>query len=297
MPRKPRLHVPGAFYHVTLRGNHRQDIFFSAKDRQRLERILSEVIERFVARVHAYCWMTNHIHLLIQVSEKPLGATMQRIASQYARQLQKRFSTTGHLFERRYHAVMVDVDEYLLELLRYIHLNPVRARMVDKPGDYPWTSHHAYSGEKVVDWLTVDFALGLFHADRQLAHAAYARFINSALDGSRHAALPSPLTEVNSNDHRILGSDEFVARVESAAWRPRSRKSLDDLINDASERFSVTREDLIAAGRSRMKARVRAWVAHQAITLRVASLARVAQEFRRDESTLRESVERYFGRR
>ena len=127
--RKPRLHIPAAFYHVTLRGNHRQDIFFTADDRILLNAIVAEVIAGYGARLHAYCWMTNHTHMLIQVGDVPLGRIMLRIASRYARQIQARFRTTGHLFERRYHAVLVDVDSYLLELLRYIHLNPIRAQV------------------------------------------------------------------------------------------------------------------------------------------------------------------------
>ena len=149
MPRYPRLHVPGAFAHVTLRGNHRQDIFFSAADRELFNQLVGEVIECCGARLHAYCLMTNHVHLLIQVGDVPLGRIMLRIASRYARTIQQRFYTTGHLFERRYHSILVDADECLLELLRYIHLNPVRAGMVDNIAAYPWSSHHAYVGTRV----------------------------------------------------------------------------------------------------------------------------------------------------
>lgn len=113
MPRPLRIHVPGTFHHVTLRGNHRQDIFFTAADREIFYDLLREIIGRFGARLHAYCLMTNHVHLLIQVGDAPLGKSMLRIASRYARTLQRRFQTTGHLFERRYHTVLVDVDTYL----------------------------------------------------------------------------------------------------------------------------------------------------------------------------------------
>src|SRR3954447_17104786 len=140
MPRALRLHVPGAMYHVTLRGNHRQNIFFSPADRQLMSDLFAEVIERFGARVYAYCYMTNHIHALIQVSETPLGRIMLRVAGRYARQTQAKLHTTGHLFEKRYYPVLIDADEYLLELLRYVHLNPVRARMVDAADEYPWSS-------------------------------------------------------------------------------------------------------------------------------------------------------------
>ncbi len=133
MPRRPRLHVPYGYYHVTLRGNHRQAIFFRDSDRATLELIVAESLELVSARLHAYCWMTNHVHLLVQVSDVPLGRLILRIAGKYARIVQAAMKTTGHLFERRHHAVLVDSDRYLLTLVRYIHMNPVRAKLVDAP--------------------------------------------------------------------------------------------------------------------------------------------------------------------
>lgn len=149
--------LPGAFYHVTLRGNHRQDIFVQSADRQILNEIVAEVMEQFGARLHAYCWMTNHIHALIQVSDVPLGSLMLRIAGRYARTIQAGLHTTGHLFEKRYQPVLVDQDEYLLQLLRYIHFNPVRARLVEFLDHYPWSSHRVYLGQREEPWVTTAF--------------------------------------------------------------------------------------------------------------------------------------------
>src|SRR5215207_5784129 len=112
MPRPPRIHSPGAMYHVTLRGNHRHDIFFTVGDRRLLTIIISEAIESCGAQVHAYCYMPNHIHVLFQVDSTPLSKIMLLVASQYARRVQARLETTGHFFERRYHAVLVDTDAY-----------------------------------------------------------------------------------------------------------------------------------------------------------------------------------------
>lgn len=288
MPRPLRLHVPGAFYHVTLRGNHRQNVFFTPADRTLFNELTAEVIQRFTARLHAYCLMTNHVHLLIQVGEAPLGRLMLRIASQYARTIQRHLHTTGHLFEKRYHPVLVDADEYLLELLRYIHLNPVRAHMVSKADDYPWSSHHAYTGVRSEHWVTTDFALAMFHPRRDQAIAAYIRFVNQ--EGDR----PSPLNECNQNDRRILGSDDFAGQLLGAAWRPRSRKSLQELLEEAARQFSVTAEGLLSPSKQRRLTHARAWIAHQAVTLRIASLSHVARFLQRSESALRESVQRYF---
>ena len=169
--RRPRLHVPGACYHVTLRGNHRQDIFFSDADRCLLGHYIEAACEPTGVRIHAYCWMSNHIHLLIQVTDVPLGSFMQRISSRYARAVQARVPTTGHLFQNRYHALLVDVDRYFLALLRYIHLNPVRSGLAENPADYRWSSHRAYLGRATVGWLVTDFGLRLFDGDTARAGA------------------------------------------------------------------------------------------------------------------------------
>ena len=141
MPRPPRLHVPGGYYHVILRGNHREDLFATPNDHCALNDIVIEVLQRLHARLHAYCWMTNHLHALVQIGERPLGQVMQRIAMRYSRYRHRALKTTGHLFERRYKALLVDVDQYFLTLLRNIHLDPVEAHIVKDPADYAWSSH------------------------------------------------------------------------------------------------------------------------------------------------------------
>jgi REP element-mobilizing transposase RayT len=255
-----------------------------------LNEIVAEVLDRYLARLHAYCWMTNHIHLLIQVGDTPLGRLMLRIASRYARKLQARFKTTGHLFERRYHAILVDADNYLLELLRYIHLNPLQAGIVKSPVDYPWSSHHAYVGSRNEPWVTTQFALSMFHHDLQTAINAYQRFVLS----TSTTALTSPLQQCNPNDPRILGSDTFVASLNNKAWQPKSQKTLDDILNEACAQYSVNRYALFSSNRQRHLTVARAWVAHQAITVNISSLAQVARLFNRGEASLRESVKRHF---
>lgn len=288
MPRRLRIHVPGGFYHVTLRGNHRQDIFFASEHRQWLEDIVAEVIARFAARVHAYCWMTNHIHLLVQVGEAPLGRIMLAIASRYARKVQASFQTTGHLFERRHDAKLVDADAYLLVLLRYIHLNPVRACMVAAAHDYPWSSHRAYLGRVVTPWLTTDFALSTFHRESARAVAAYQQFVD---DAAVHG--PSPFLGLNANDSRILGDDRFIEKNLGVGWRPRSARTLEQVAEEVCRELSVTLAELESRSARRVLARARALVAHRCLNGRIASLAQVARRFGRDESTVRESMRRY----
>jgi putative transposase len=150
---------------------------------------MAEVTDRFRMRVNAFCLMSNHVHLAIQVCDAPLGRAMMRIASRYARTLQKQVLTTQHFFERRYQALLVDADEYLLELVRYIHLNPVRSHMVRDPGDYPWSGHLAYLGVQTLPWLTTGFTLSLFHSELTMAREAYKRFVLGASEEIRRAPL------------------------------------------------------------------------------------------------------------
>lgn len=289
MGRPLRLHVPGATYHVTLRGNHRQAIFFTPADRARMSELIANVIDRFSARLHAYCYMTNHVHAVIQVSDVPLGRLMMRIAGPYARAVQWRLETTGHLFEKRYHPTLVDADSYLQELLRYVHLNPVRVGLATSPDDYPWTSHHAYLGRRVEPWVTTDFALSLFAADLASARRAYARFVAQATGNDSR----SPFDDCNANDTRILGDDAFAGRMLGSEWQPRSRKTLDSVVEEACVRFSLTPDLLASASRKADLVDARAWIANEAVTGGIASICEVARKLGRDESSLRHALKRY----
>ncbi len=289
MPRAPRIHVSGGFYHVTMRGNHQQRLFFTPDDRRLLDEIVSDTLHRNSARLHAYCYMSNHMHLLIQVDEIPLGRVMLCIASRYARSVQSRLGTTGHLFERRYHAILVDVDDYLLTVLRYIHQNPVEAGIASSVSDYRWTSHHAYIGGVAQPWVTTDFVLSLFHHDRDCAIDSYRSFI---VDMPHRC----PLDECNKSNPRILGGDSFVAQVTDNARSAASSQTLDDLFREACRRFSISRGDLQSRSCERHLTKARAWVAFQAKTRGITSVSKVAASLNRTEGSLRQSIAFHFGR-
>lgn len=288
MSRRPRIHFPGAFYHVTLRGNHRQQIFFRPEDRDLLSEIVAEAIGRHRARVHAYCWMSNHIHLLVQVSDAPLGRIMLRIGSRFARAVQRHLGTTGHLFERRYHPVLVDADEYLLAVLRYIHRNPVEARIAAGAAEYPWSSHHAYIGKCDVPWVTTDFVLRMFHPERGRAVAAYLKFMHEPPGEPSE----SPFEQLNANDPRVLGSDDFIARSLGRSCQSTLQATLDEIVEEACRKFSVTEDELRSPSRRHCVTRVRAWVVQQAIRRHAATISAVARRLNRDESTVRYLLER-----
>jgi putative transposase len=285
VPRRLRVHVPGGFYHVTLRGNHQSDIFRSDGDRRLLNVIVANAIEKFKSRLHAYCWMTNHVHLLVQVGTEPLARPMRKIAAEFARAMQIKLATTGHFFERRYHARLVDTDSYLLELVRYIHLNPVRAGIMGDASQFPWSSHHAYVGSRVEPWVTTDFVLQMFAANGASGIEAYRRFL-SAEDALEWSPEPDPAPRQSTRD-------DFTSKALNSLPSRKGRGTLGELIDEACTRFGVDRDSLNTVVRDASLARVRAWIAHQALTRRIETLSGVARALARDESTLREAIKRY----
>ena len=174
MARKPRLHVPGGLYHAILRGNARQQIFHGTGDRLRFYGLLADGVARFGYRVHAFCLMTNHVHLALQAGETPLSAGMQNLGLRYTQHLNARLRRVGHVFQGRFKAFLVDQDAYGLALVRYLHLNPVRARLVRAPAAYRWSSHRAYLGREGLAWLSTDWVLG----------CVFRRKLNGISDGS-----------------------------------------------------------------------------------------------------------------
>jgi putative transposase len=273
---------------VTLRGNHREAIFTTEPDRRLLNVIVGSAIEKHGARVHAYCWMTNHIHLLIQVADDPLAEIMRRIASGYARAFQLKRETTGHLFENRYHALLVDTDSYLLELIRYVHMNPVRAKIVNDASRYRWSSHHAYIGRPMDPWATTEFALKMFSENRSKAIAAYRKFVDCNPD-----SVPNPFEQVRLERPEMLGSDDFCARMCKQLGLPPLRQSFDSLVDEGCAKFGLSRHLFEANRRNPEIAAARAWIARRAIEGGIASLLEVARRLHCDPKTIRRGMCRY----
>jgi putative transposase len=228
MARKPRVHYPGALYHVILRGNDGQGIFFDDKDRTRFYFLIQEGIERFGHRIHAFCLMTTHVHLAIQVGEVSLSRILQNLSFRYTRWTNWRHNRSGHLFQGRYKAVLVDADAYLLELTRYVHLNPVRAGMVTEPEDYPWSGHRGYLGLEAIPWLTTEWVLGQFSGRLLAARRAYRGFVSEGKGEGWRAEYDKG----SDTDSRILGDDAFIDRMlgQRQARGARSRVSIDEVM-------------------------------------------------------------------
>jgi REP element-mobilizing transposase RayT len=151
--REPRIHKPNTMHHVMIRGNNRQRIFFSNDDFEYFLKLLKETSEKFDHKIVLYCLMNNHAHLLVYVRESPLSAIMQKINFRYAKWLNRKRKRIGHLFQGRFRSLEVGTDDYFINLCRYIHLNPVEAKIVSDPAEYLWSSHHHYIENNYPEWL------------------------------------------------------------------------------------------------------------------------------------------------
>jgi len=284
MPRQPRLHVPGGLYHVILRGNGRQDIFFDTDDRRRWELLIAEGLTRYPHRIHAYCWMTNHVHMAIQCNEDPLANIIRFVASGYARSTNKKLNRCGHLFERRYRAILIEADAYLLQLVRYIHRNPLRAGLVEDLSRYRWSSHLSYLHGSGPAWLTVDWVMAMIGSTIGCAGSQYRRFM---AEGESESTTDQPkLSKGDTSDGRILGSDNFLASVGQTIRPKRSTRALMDIAEEVCLGHGLAVDDLKSPSRERKLAQVRAEIAVRAIDGGVATNAEVAKAFDRSQAAL-----------
>lgn len=260
--RKPRIHFPNAFYHVILRGNGKQDIFFDDQDRYRFYLLLQEGVERFRHRIYAFCLMTNHIHLVLQVQDIPLSRIMQNLAFRYTRWVNWRHGRSGHLFQGRYKAVLVDGDAYLLELVRYVHLNPVRAGMAETAAEYSWSGHRAYIGKDVVPWLCAAPTLEMFSTRMAAAIEGYALFVS---DGATDGRRPDFHGE-GIGDSRVLGDEGFVEAVTGPGCNAVNKISVDDVVAAVCGYYGTKPEMLAQSGKGRALSRARgmaAWIVQE----------------------------------
>ena len=208
MARPLRIEYPGAFYHVTSRGNEKKDIFKSRRDREKFLSYLQSSVERYGALIHAYCLMTNHYHLLLETPRGNLAEIMQHINGAYTTYFNVKRKRTGHLFQGRYKAIVVEADEYALELSRYMHLNPVRAGMVRVPQEHEWSSYICYVGVGAgLEWLKTDFILGYFGESRIESARKYKMFVEDLLKTEYESPLNSAVAST------ILGTPEFIAEI------------------------------------------------------------------------------------
>jgi len=207
MARPLRIEFAGALYHVTSRGDGREAIYLRDPDRHLWLEVLAQVCERFNWCVHAYCQMGNHYHLLVETPDANLAKGMRQLNGVYTQRFNTAHNRIGHVFQGRYKAILVQKEAYLLELARYVVLNPVRARMERLSDDWPWSSYRATAGmTPAPDWLETDWILAAFAEHREDAQAAYRRFV------AEGKGRPSPWEQLKNQI--FLGPAPFVEALQ-----------------------------------------------------------------------------------
>ncbi|WP_275100505.1 REP-associated tyrosine transposase [Sedimenticola hydrogenitrophicus] len=208
MTRPLRIEFPGALYHVTSRGNQREAIYLSDSDRDIWLEVFAEVCRRFNWSCHAYCLMDNHYHLLVETPEGNLSPGMRQLNGVYTQRFNRLHGRIGHVFQGRYKSILVDKNSYLLELARYIVLNPVRAAMVRSAKDWPWSSYRATAGWITAPaWLQTDWILSAFAKRHKTACERFRKFV------SEGKGQPSPWEHLRNQV--FLGNEQFVAEMQA----------------------------------------------------------------------------------
>ena len=289
MARKPRLHIPGGLYHVILRGNGGNDIFFSDIDRLYFESLVGEGIKRFGHRIHAYCWMKNHAHMAIQVGRVPLSKIIQNLSFRYTRYINKKMGQFGHLFQGRYKAILVDAESYLLELVRYIHLNPVRAKLVKRPEDYNWSGHNSYIGKKRDSWLTDEWVLGQFSEHGGKAIERYKDFIAEGIGEEYRREF-----HYGSEGGRILGEYRFIDEVlKEVEEKEYTGIKIDRTIDVVCMRYEVEEIELRSKSRLRKLTEMRKLVGYIVLEYSDESLTNLSRRLNRDATTMSRELNEY----
>jgi REP element-mobilizing transposase RayT len=211
MARKPRVEFEGAFYHVIARGNQRRSIFSDDRDRKAYLARIERYRKRYNFTIYGYVLMSNHVHLLIQSGKVPLSKIMQGIQGGFTQRYNRQHRTAGHLFQGRFKAILCDRDAYLLELVRYIHLNPVRIRQPHDPWEYRWSSHRAYLGERTPVEVKSGELLAQLGPTMAQARRSYVRFMEEGLSLGHLDKFYQTI------DQRFLGDEEFVESIERKA--------------------------------------------------------------------------------
>jgi REP element-mobilizing transposase RayT len=293
MPRKARLDVPGALHHIMVRGINRSAIFDDDQDRQKfLDRMGANIVE---AKCSIYAWvlMTNHIHLLFKSGGKGISTVMRKLLTWYAIYYNRRHKRTGHLFENRYKSILCDEDNYLLALIRYIHLNPIRAGMVktmEELDRYPWCGHSAVMSKRECHWMDTDYVLVQFNDTKRRAGNAYRQFVQEGIGMGRKPELTGGglvrslggWSQVQSAqrkgqkteyDERILGNGDFVTAIfkEAAEKQVRQFKirrtglTIADIIEKECKTARISEDELKNGGKRMIVRNVREKIARRGV--------------------------------
>jgi REP element-mobilizing transposase RayT len=257
MARQPRIEVPGGLYHIISRGNNRQRIFRSHEDNLKFTSMIGQQKAKRPFYLYAYCLMPNHAHLLIERQDDKISRIMQGLLTGYSQYFNRKYKKIGHLFQARYKAILCQTDRYLGALVRYIHLNPVRAKMVRRAEDYEYSGHRAYIGRDRSGLVDTEPVLRHFGVTKARAVETYQRFVAAGVGE------PSQAEYYRASEGQLLGSDEFLKEIKHRVGDHRAppktieRTTIEDLLNAAARSSGLTLQELCGKSKNRRTVAVR----------------------------------------
>ncbi len=320
MPRQARLDVPGALHHIMIRGIDKTNIFRDDDDKTRFLERLGQTVLEGKCTVYAWVLMDNHIHILFKSGKAGISTVMRKLLTWYALYFNRRHRRTGHLFENRYKSILCDEDNYLLALIRYIHLNPMRAGMVktiEELDRYPWSGHSAVMNERECPWMDTDYVLLQFNDTTRRARNAYRRFVQEGTGLGHQPELIggglirsqggwSQVLAMQSKgrkeeyDQRILGGGDFVQEILKEAEEKqirqlklrRSGRTIADIIREECKRNKVSVEELKRGNRRRKVSESRMTIARQSRSELGLSGAEIARHLGVNTSSINRALAR-----
>jgi len=320
MPRQARLDAPGALHHIIIRGINRSPIFKDDEDKRLFLQRLGRTVTEGQCSVYAWVLMANHVHLLFKSGKHSISTVMRRVLTWYAQYFNRKHHRSGHLFENRYKSILCDEETYLLALVRYLHLNPMRAKIVstlDELDRYRWSGHRAILGKVSHSWMETEYVLSRFGKSRRKAHAAYRRFIEEGMGMGRNAKLTGGKLvrdvggwsgvlslrtkgKTEKSDGRILGNGDFVQSVlqeiEDGQLRQlrlrRKGITIQDIIQEECGRYGVSTKELVNGSRRSLVSNVRATIAYRCMEEVGVSAAEIARQLGVTTSSITRGIER-----
>lgn len=287
MALQQRNHVPGGTYYILRRTYSQRPVFSHPDDYALLENLLPVVSKRSGVQVLGYCWMRDAFHLALQITEMPVGNFMRNLTGHYSQHVHRRTGERGQLFRRRYQATLIDPSAFLPKLIHYLHYLPVVADLVQHPGDYPHSSHHAYLGSVYVPWLNTRPLLRLID-DFDEGRITYRRLMAEA----PLATIGALLERGHADTLGILGNRQFIAVLPRRARPSQSTRTLDQIAALVARSHGVLHEHLVSRSRRRELVLARAQITWYVVERRVASLREVARYLRHTASSLTRAITR-----
>jgi putative transposase len=320
MPRRSRIDAAGALHHVMVRGIERGSVFRDDTDRNHFVERLSGILQDTKTICYAWALIPNHFHLLLRTGPVPISTVMRRLLTGYSLWYNRKYRRHGHVFQNRFKSILCQEDAYLLELVRYIHLNPIRARLVenvDELGRYPFSGHSVLMGKAKRSWQETQWVLGTFGKDLGPARRAYRAFVEKGIGQGKREDLSGGgllrsaggwegvkrLREEKTyqkNDERILGDGDFVARVLASAEEAMEKRyalqssgmDLDGVAARVAELMGVKPEEVWAAGKYRRIVEVRSVVCYWAVRELGVPMSSLAKKLGLSVSSVSDSVTR-----